>query len=156
MTLSLFRLFSCFYIYFSFFSPSLHFLSSPDDPKILFSYDFFSSIHLSGFTTSLQLRETPTFVKVINPSSISAKESEQDAEKYGLSDFHELESGNKSVTYVLQRRQQLNIRSFMLSRLVGLMPILWLGLLLNIPPWMSDLNSQQPITTQVQDSHFFS
>jgi hypothetical protein len=61
----------------------------------------------------------------------------------------QVEAGDRYVKYVLQPRQRLNVTKFIIARFVGLLPIMWLGLLINVPSWMNENNSRQPATTQV-------
>ena len=61
----------------------------------------------------------------------------------------QVEAGDRYVKYVLQPRQRLNVSKFIIARFVGLLPIMWLGLLINVPSWMNENNSRQPATTQV-------
>jgi len=63
---------------------------------------------LSGFTTSLQLRSPPTFA-----SSTTSNDT----------------------TLMLQPRPPFQWKSFLLTRAIGIFPILWLALLLNAPFW---------------------
>ena len=67
--------------------------------------DTFLFVMMSGFTTALQLRKTPSFE---------------------VSSTGEL---------VLKRRKSFNWRMFLWTRAFGLYPILWLALLINTPYW---------------------
>ena len=102
----------------------------------------------------MQLRETPTFLKVpIEDSEVTHNESQKN--ENGHSNFQEIENGNKNFRYVLQPRKRLNVTSFLQSRFVGLLPILWLGLLINVPSWMLPGNYTQPMTTQVHKNNMY-
>jgi hypothetical protein len=106
----------------------------------------------SGFTTSLQLRETPVFLKTDSTKeTISTREEGTDRTSAVAVPIplHQVEAGDKNFRYVLQPRQKLNFGTFLLSRLVGLLPILWLGLLLNMGSWLNLTNSSQPMSVQV-------
>lgn len=61
----------------------------------------------------------------------------------------QVEAGDRYVKYVLQPRQRMNVSKFIVARFVGLLPIMWLGMLLNVPSWMNDNNTRQPARTQV-------
>jgi peptidoglycan/LPS O-acetylase OafA/YrhL len=67
--------------------------------------DVFLFVMLTGFSTSLQLRLSP---------------------KFGVDD-----EGKR----VLLNREPFNWRAFLLTRCLGLFPILWIALMLNIPIW---------------------
>ena len=100
-----------------------------------------------GFTTSLQLRETPVFLK-----TLIAPESDSTLPRISGTvavPVDQVEAGDRYVKYVLQPRQRLNVSKFIMARFVGLLPILWLGLLINVPSWMNDNMSRQPAKTQV-------
>ena len=76
---------------------------------------------------------------------------ETEKDKINCSEYQEIENGNnENYHFVLQPRAKLNFRSFIGSRLVGLLPILWMGLLLNIPPWMNKYSSRKPLNVQVR------
>ena len=107
-----------------------------------------------GFTTSLQLRETPVFLKTL----IAPSESEETTTNPRVSGtvavpVEQVEAGDRYVKYVLQPRQRLNVSKFIIARFVGLLPIMWLGLLINVPSWMNENNSRQPAKTQVTSMH---
>ena len=77
-----------------------------------------------------------------------------DKDKINCSEYEEIENGNKeNYHFVLQPRAKLNFRSFIGSRLVGLLPILWMGLFLNIPSWMNKYSSRKPLKVQVRHTH---
>ena len=113
--------------------------------RLLFYYFFV----FLGFTTSLQLRETPIFVKKLKTVK-SEIDNKTDKNEINSSEYEEIENGNnENYHFVLQPRAKLNFSSFIGSRLVGLLPILWMGLLINIPPWMTRGSSRKPLNIQV-------
>jgi hypothetical protein len=76
---------------------------------------------ISGFTTSLQLRDAPRF---------ETKRNQHDALP--------TPSGGQdtaAAATTLQKRQPFGLAMFMQTRIVGLFPALWIALLLNIPMW---------------------
>ena len=100
-----------------------------------------------GFTTSLQLREVPVFVKK-DSTSDSKDSSIKTSGQAPIAPLEQIEAGNKDEGYRLMPRPLLNFKRFMLNRLVGLLPIMWLGLFLNLPSWTTQ--AHQPMKTKVQ------
>ena len=155
-----------------------------------FTADTYLFIMISGFTTALQLRESPRFIDLGSHSGInnnnnnnnnnnfeksdkiplrkkelggesifnisskisgksSGKNNEDDNDNLGLFESMDPESASEGyfrVTrknginhgLVLAPRKSFKVLPFIMSRCVGLLPILWLALLLNIPPWIGD------------------
>ena len=93
-----------------------------------FQVDVFLFMVLSGLTTSFQLRETPVFEK--RPQHIEGQRP-----------------------YVLKARSDFKIIPFMVTRMVGLYPILWLALLLHIPLQLKSdkYNSTNPSVKKVAE-----
>ena len=103
---------------------------------------------LVGFTTSLQLREVPVFVKADSASNNSKDSAVKTSGQAPIAPLEQIEAGNKDEGYRLMPRQPLNFSRFMMNRLVGLLPIMWLGLFLNLPSWTIQAN--QPMKTKVR------
>jgi hypothetical protein len=155
------RVFVCIEVYFSSYPVDLLSFSPSLRPSLPLSLSLSLSSPLStssltlppsGFTTSLQLRETPVFLKTDSTKeTISTREEGTDRTSAVAVPIplHQVEAGDKNFKYVLQPRQKLNFGTFMLSRLVGLLPILWLGMLLNMGSWLNATNSSQPMSVQV-------
>ena len=73
-------------------------------------------------------------MKYINNNPFTAKseiDNKTDKNDINSSGYEEIENGNnENYHFVLQPRAKLNFSSFNGSRLVGLLPILWMGLLI--------------------------
>ena len=108
------------------------------NPLVPISSAFAGNINLfmimTGFTTPLQLRETPVFVK---------RSSE---DKSTLDDNRPLNSSEPS-SIAVKVRPSFKIIPFIISRMVGLYPILWLALLLDITGQLKN-PSKESETTQ--------
>ena len=87
--------------------------------------DTYLFVVLSGFTTALQCRQTPQ--TKIKTQSTSASTSPGQGQGQGQSRLT-----NASI---LLPRQSFPLGPFLMSRALGLLPILWIAILLNIPPW---------------------
>ena len=96
-----------------------HFHNPRTFPSIAFQADNYLFMMMSGITTSLQLRETPMFVKKSVTVITNAGDKRSVKEGDGL--------------YVLKGRRDFNIIPFILSRMVGLYPILWLAIICDTP-----------------------
>ena len=123
-----------------------HFHSPKEDPiGDTFMVDTYLFVMISGITTTLQLRETPRF-RVVSSSQSSEEQSLQSPLQPPLQPLlssgkeHEenIAVSNPSTLgyYELLPRKGFNLTQFMISRLVGLYPILWLGLALFTPVWL--------------------
>lgn len=102
----------------------------------------------TGYTTSLQLREVPVFVKKDSTSNNAKESSIKTSGQAPIAPLEQIEAGNKDEGYRLMPRPPLNFNRFMMNRLVGLLPIMWLGLFLNLPSWTTQAN--QPMKTKVR------
>jgi hypothetical protein len=154
-----------------------HFHNPHNAISATFAMDTYLFVMISGFTTALQLRESPQFLKVDASGSIgerlnSIQENSEncnpmiDLTKKGpglgrqMSSVEEdtqslfLPAGPDTNSWCsvavkgearveglkLKSRTSFQIGPFMLSRCIGLFPILWIALLLNIPPWMNEIH----------------
>ena len=127
-----------------------HFHNPSEEPiGDTFMVDTYLFVMISGITTTLQLRETPRFRLPSPPPS--ALQSAQSAQSQSQSQSQPLqlsvvENGDKMAVatspplgyYELLPRKGFNLTQFMISRLVGLYPILWLSLALFTPVWLQD------------------
>ena len=80
-------------------------------------------VALSGLTTALQLRSSPQWEECV------AVDDEAPHETLSIN------KNRKKTTWVLKPRARFNWSYFLVTRAVGIFPILWIGLLLNIPIW---------------------
>ena len=153
-----------------------HFHNPHNAISASFAIDTYLFIMISGFTTALQLRESPQFLKVdassgaeelpLNPivEHLDSSNPMIDSTKKGLRrQLSSVEEDTRSLflpastdtsTWCsiavkgearveglkLKSRTSFQIGPFILSRCVGLFPILWVALLLNIPPWMNEIH----------------
>ena len=108
------------------------------NPLVPISSAFAGNINLfmimTGFTTPLQLRETPVFVK---------RSSE---DKSTLDDNRPLNSSEPN-SIAVKVRPSFKIIPFILSRMVGLYPILWLAIICDTPIKLK-FPSTQDVKTQ--------
>lgn len=152
-----------------------HFHNPRNAISASFAIDTYLFIMISGFTTALQLRESPQFLKVdasgamgvqLNPilESTDSSHPMRDLCKKGQEIGRRMSSVEEDTQSLflpaspdtntwcsvavkgeacieglkLKSRTSFQIGPFILSRCVGLFPILWMALLLNIPPWMNE------------------
>ena len=98
---------------------STHIQARPPPPRSLVADAVLSDTYLfiivSGFTTALQLREPPRFAALHSPTQGSEA---------------------SAPALALRPRRGVSAARFLLTRAVGLFPILWLGLVLFLPAWI--------------------
>jgi hypothetical protein len=154
-----------------------HFHNPHNAISATFAMDTYLFVMISGFTTALQLRESPQFLKV-DASGATGEQSNPILENFDnsnpmigmtkkglnlgrqMSSVEEdtqslfLPAGPDTNTWCsvavkgearveglkLKSRTSFQIGPFVLSRCVGLFPILWVALLLNIPPWTNQIH----------------
>ena len=79
---------------------------------------------LSGFTTALQLRKPSQWRRSYTPTSDD------------VNGFEESNTdGEEEEYWVLKPKVPFNWRHFLITRAVGIFPILWIGLIINAPIW---------------------
>ena len=109
-----------------------HFHNPRTLPSIAFQADNYLFMMMSGITTSLQLRETPIFVKQTVITNTAGDE---------------LNVNEGEDSYILKGRRDFKIIPFILSRMVGLYPILWLAIICDTPIKLK-FPSTQDVKTQ--------
>jgi Phosphopantetheine attachment site len=95
-----------------------------DNPAIISDTSLF--VLMSGFTTALQLRETPVFKRRKGDKGRKAMRKGKDGD-----DEDDYAISGDRYRRELQPRMPFNWGKFLLSRAVGIFPILWLGMSLN-------------------------
>ena len=118
-----------------------HFHSPKEEPiGDTFMVDTYLFVMISGITTTLQLRETPRFRLSSSSSPTLQPPPLQPLLSPGVENEDKAMVSTPATLgyYELLPRKGFNLSQFMISRLVGLYPILWLSLALFTPVWLQD------------------